>query len=96
MNEQTKVDLLFDELVDECVCGDHNCEGCLQLIDAKLAVAELVEAAKVVVVEFGIWEGPEEPESSRASMSRNRSVRAYEGLRAALAAFEQVPEQAAP
>lgn len=35
---------LFDTLIDECVCGDHNCEGCLHLVDARLAMAELIGA----------------------------------------------------
>lgn len=59
------------------------------------AAPDLLAACKGAVEEFGEWEGPEEdelderPDYVAASQARNRAVRAYEALRAAIQNAEQ-------
>jgi hypothetical protein len=58
----------------------------------RAAAPDLLEACRGIVESFSNYEGPEEEERDDASRSRNRSVRAYEAVRAAIAkATGEVP-----
>lgn len=56
MTDRIDVLAVLDTVIDACVCGDHNCEGCLRLIDSRLAIAELIEADREFDAAHHDWE----------------------------------------
>ena len=68
-------------------CSRDECHHPLTLEMARkfAAVDDLIAACDGIIEEFSVWEGPEEEEIGLAAASRNRSVRAYEAVCAAVA-----------
>jgi len=62
------------------------------------AAPDLLEACKGIVDGFDEWEGPEEdilpPPSDRACCARNRKVRLYEAVQAAILKAEPLDKEA--